>query len=128
MSSYRVKTGHDQALIDLTVLSPQPNERHAGGIQYTRIGKSADGSIYKQGAWFPFEWDELTASSFSTILGLFGVSSADNANVTVYIRGEDLSTWARYNGVAQRPIPGETVEWEHNPRNIVIRVVNLVAV
>jgi len=126
MSSYRVKTGSDQALGTLTVLSPQPDEEHGGGIQYTRIGRSADGSIYPQGAYFPFTWEALTAAQLATILGLFGVGSADSAAVTVYVRDETLATWVRKNGVAQRPFPGDTIRWNNHPVDITILVTNLV--
>ena len=122
MSSYRAASGHDVALGSLTTLDPQPKEEHGGGIQYTRITRVGDGSIVKEGPFFPFEWDEVTASQYSTILSTFGLSSADNANVTVYVRDVDLSTWVRKNGIAHRPIPADAVEWNNRPVNVVVMV------
>lgn len=127
MSTYRVKTGHDQTLVSLTVLDPQPDDRHGGGIQYTRTTRAADGSLIKEGPFFPFTWKELEAADFATILSLFGVNAADNANVTVYVRDVNLSNWIRMNGIAQRPLPGETVTWDIRPKDLTIMVTDLVA-
>jgi hypothetical protein len=111
----------------LTVLSPQPDDDHAGGIQYASITRSGDGTINKQGPFFPFTWSELTAAQYAAILALFGVGSADNANVTIYVRDVDLTTWVRKNGVAQRPFPGEDVSWYKRPKDLTILVTDLEA-
>lgn len=125
MSSYRVSTGHDVVLGSLTVLSPQPDEDHPGGLQYARVQHAADGSLVQEGPYFAFLWEELTATQYSTILGLFGLDSATTANVTVYIRDETYANWVRKNGLAIRPMPGEGVSWEYRPRNVTIIVRDL---
>ena len=124
MSSYRVKTGHDVALGSLTVLSPQPDEEHAGGIQYVSTDYGADGTPSQQGPYFVFEWQELSQSSYTTILGLFGVNSAGAAiaDVTVYVRDETFENWVRKNGKAIRPEPGKSVSWNNRPRGVSIIV------
>lgn len=125
MTTYRVKTGINQTLGSLTVLDPQPDERHGGGIQYASITSAGDRSLIKQGPFFPFTWEELDAADYATILGLFGVASADTASVTVYVRDVDLATWVRMNGIAQRPFPGVDVSWDLRPRDVTILVTNL---
>lgn len=127
MSTHRVAVNHNVALGSLTVLSPQPDDDHAGGIQYASIIRSGDGTLNKQGPFFPFTWAKLTAAQYATILALFGVASADNANVTIYVRDVDLATWVRKNGVAQRPFPGEDVSWNKRPQDLVIMVTDLEA-
>lgn len=128
MTSHRVKTGHDQTLGSLTVLSPQPDERHGGGIQYTRVSRAANGVLIKEGPFFPFTWEKLSPADYATILGLFGVASADYADVTIYVRDVNLATWVRMNGIAQRPLPGENVTWdERRPQDVTILVTDLEA-
>lgn len=128
MTSYRVAVNHDVVLGSLTVLSPQPDEQHGGGIQYTRVTRAVNGTLTKDGPFFPFTWQELSATDYATIIGLFGVASADNANVTVYVRDVNLSTWVRMNGIAQRPIPGDTVTWDsRRPQDVTIMVTDLEA-
>lgn len=125
MTTYRVKTGHDEALEDLVVLNPQPNEEHAGGIQYTRVTRSLSGSIKKEGPYFEFNFGQLNATTYDTVLTAFGVASTDTANVTVYIRDDDMKTWVRKNGVAYKPLPGDGADWFVRPRNITITVTDL---
>ena len=125
MTTYRVATGHDVVLGSLTVLDPEPSEQHGGGIQYTQLSYSASGVVSKQGAYFPFRWERLTATEYDTILTDFGLDAADYADVTVYVRDTDLATWVRKNGVAQRPMPGEMVSWDIHARDVTIIVRNL---
>lgn len=125
MSTYQVAAGHDVALVSLTELDPQPNDDHGGGIEYTQLSYSASGVVTQQGPFFPFTWDHMTATEYATVLGLFGLTSSDYADVTVYVRDTDLATWVRKNGVAQRPMPGETVRWQQHPVRITIIVRNL---
>jgi hypothetical protein len=84
-----------------------------------------DGSIVKEGPFFPFTWEQLDEADYAIIIALFGVNAADNANVTVYVRDVNLSNWIRMNGVAQRPLPGETVTWDVRPRDVTIMVTDL---
>lgn len=125
MSTYRAATGHNVVLGSLTVLDPQPDEQHAGGIQHTRITRAADGSIVKEGPYIELPFSELSATQYATLLTTFGVASADNANVTVYVRDVDMATWVRKNGIAQRPFPGNTARWNVRPISVVVMVTDL---
>jgi hypothetical protein len=126
MSAYKVKTGWNQTLGSLNTLIPAPDEQHPGGIQYTRVTRMTDGSLVKEGPFFPFPWEQLEETDYAAILALFGVAAADSANVTILVRDVDLVTWVRMNGVAQRPIPGDTVTWDIRPQDITIMVTDLV--
>lgn len=125
MTTYRAKTGHDIVLGSLTVLSPQPDP--GGAIQYTRVTTAADGTITRQGPYFEFRWTELDNSDYATILGIFGIGSSATASnpVTIYIRDVTYQAWTRLNGIAQQPIPGDTINWNLRPQNVVIRVTHL---
>jgi hypothetical protein len=125
LSTYRAKTGHDQTLVSLTTLDPQPDESHAGGIQHTRVTRAADGSIVKEGPYVELPFSELSASQYATLLTTFGLASADNANVTVYVRDVDMATWVRKNGIAQRPLPGDRARWNVRPISVTILVTDL---
>jgi hypothetical protein len=125
MSDYRVATGHDEALVDLTVLSPQPRSK---GIQYTRRVMAADGSMVNEGPYVELVWDVVaTDTVFRNILTAFGLASVYNALVTVYVRDDDFQ-YVRKNGRAIRPTPGDGVEWSYFPRSMTILVRELEAV
>jgi hypothetical protein len=127
VTTYRVAEGTDVVLGSLTVLDPQPDEEHEGGIQYTSVVRAADGTLIKRGPFFDFKWSLLSNADFVLITSLFGVdAAADTADVTVYIRQENYQNWVRYNGIAQRPFPGDTVNWNLRPQDITIRVTDLV--
>jgi hypothetical protein len=125
MTSYRVAENHNVVLGSLTVIDPPPDPGE--GIKYLSIIRAAGGTLIKQGPYFEFEWTQLENADYVIITGLFGVDTADTANVTIYIRDETYQTWTRYNGIAQRPFPGDSVEWDVRPNNVVIRVTDLVA-
>jgi len=110
MSTYRVKTTHDQALIDLTVLDPQPDPGPA--IQTTRRSYGGDGTVYDEARFIELHFSALDdAAAYQALLTLFGLSaSVENAAVTVYVRDE-VYAWVRMNGTAVRPMPGKTVSW-----------------
>jgi hypothetical protein len=127
MTSYRAAEGTDVTLGSLTVLSPQPDEGHGGGIQYEDVTRAADGTLIKQGPFFPFRWEQLSAAQYVTITTAFGLNDSDFTNVTIYVRDVDLATWVRMNGVAQRPFPGDTVTWDVRPQDVTIMVTNLTA-
>jgi hypothetical protein len=127
VTTYRVKTTHDQALIDLTVLSPQPDPGTA--IQTTRRTYGGDGTVYDEGRFIEIHWSALTtAAAYQAILTLFGLSaSVANADVTVYVRDE-IYAWVRMNGTAVRPMPGNEVHWgdvQSRPLDITILVKDL---
>lgn len=128
MTTYKVKTGHDQALLDLVAISPQP-KGGSGIIRYTRRSSSAAGTVHDEGAYVPLEWSGLTAGTakFIALLTQFGLHAAKTAAVTVLVRDEILGD-VRMNGLAVRPLMGESMDWEFRPRDVVIIVRDLEAV
>lgn len=104
MSTYRAATGTGVALGSLTVLSPQPRSR---GLQYTQTVYSASGVVYRSAPFVVLEWSMLeSVTEYTTILGVFGLSSADSAAVTVYVRNANFA-WVRMSGRAIKPV----AEW-----------------
>lgn len=126
MSTYRVKDGHDEALEDLVVISPQPT---SPGIQPTRRTFAANGAVYDEGKYVPLEFNVIeSASAYQSLLSQFGVQSATTNEVTVYVRDETFA-WVRMNGTAVRPEPGRDVRWsKFFPRDITILIKDLTAV
>ena len=129
MTTYRVKTGSDVALISLTVLDPQPDPGPL--IQTTRRTSAADGSVTDQGRYIELPWTLYdTSTTYQSLLTLFGLSaSVSSAAVTVYVRDEYLA-WVRMNGTAIRPEPGRSVRWgdvQSRPAAVKILVKNLTA-
>lgn len=125
MTVYKVKTGHDQALIDLVAVTPQPN---SVGIRETRRGYSASGSVKQQGLYVELVFTTLqNATMYQSVLNQFGVQSALTSAVTVYIRS-DTFAWVRMNGTAVRPEIGQDATWQDfYPQNIVILIKGLEA-
>ena len=125
MSDYRVADGSDVALGSLTVLDPQPASI---GIQYTRQGVSANGTVSNQGPYVIMVWSNLDSkTTYQSILSDFGLSSATSNDVTVYVRDENYD-YARMNGTAIKPLPGNGIDWRMPfPRNLEILVRNLTA-
>ena len=122
MSDYRVATGSDISLGSLTVLSPQPR---SDGVKYTRTTHGATGIVYREGPYLELEWSVLgSATAYQTLLGTFGLSSAQSALVTVYARDERF-TYTRWNGRAVLPLPGAGVDWAIFPRGIRILIRDL---
>lgn len=101
MSTYKVKTGHGQALVDLVAMNPQP---HSRGVQFTRTTFSADGSAHNEGAYVVLEWDMIEdATAYTTLLTQFGLAAGTpSANVTVYVPN-NVYSYTRYNGIAVLP-------------------------
>lgn len=105
--SYKAKTGHDQALVDLVDLTPQPA---SDGLEYTRETDSASESIYAEAPFIWLKWSALTISDYTTLLGQFGLTVSNRTQaVTVYIPNE-IYTEARYNGTAVLPRKGSEVQ------------------
>lgn len=122
MTDYRAATGHDIVLGSLTVLDPQPKST---GLDYTRKTFAADGTPVYEGPYVELMWDIVeTATQYTTILGYFGLSSAESADVTVYIRDEKYA-YARYNGVAIRPSGGDYSQYFIRDVKLVIRNLTL---
>lgn len=97
--SYLVKTGHDQALIDLVAIDPQPA---SAGVKAGRRTYSADGVVHDEALYIQLEWSIVEdATALAALLTQFGLASATTANVTIYCPSQ-LHVYTRYNGVAQR--------------------------
>ena len=118
MTDYAVKTGTDQALIDLVALTPQP---HSNGVEYTVRDTAVDGSVSEQGPFIELMFDALaTVNEYTTLLTQFGLNSANTAAVTLYCPGP-LYAFTRYNGIAVRPEKGRDIQ-----RAILLRDIRIV--
>lgn len=126
MSTYRVKDGHDEALVDLVVISPQPQSE---GIKPTRRTHAANGAVYDEGKYVELQFNIVAGvTGYQSLLNQFGVQSTTTNEVTVYVRDETFA-WVRMNGTAVRPEPGRDVRWnKFFPRDITILVKDLTAV
>ncbi len=123
--NYRAATGSNVALLSLTTLDPQPKSI---GIRPTRRVHCIDSSVLDDPKYVELEFSVIpTAAIYQTILGIFGLTSATTAAVTVYVRDETY-TWVRKNGIAVRPEPGADINWSYFPRNVVILIKELTAV
>lgn len=125
MSTYRVKVGHGEALIDLVVLSPQPRSE---GLKYTRSTHSASGLVYREGPYIELEWNVVESrTAYLALLTAFGLNAATSANVTLYALDEQLVA-TRYNGRAVRPEIGRTAsQRDYFVRDVAIVIKDLVA-
>lgn len=103
------------------MLDPQPR---SPGLQYTQISHAADGAVSKQGPFVVLIWTALSETDYDSIMSDFGLAAADYNDVTVYVRDENFD-YARKNGRAIKPFPGEGVDWRYFPRNLQILVRNL---
>lgn len=106
MTNYAVKPGHDQALIDLVNMTPQPA---SNGVEYIVRDLGVDGSVGEQGLFIELRWTVLSVTRYMTLLGQFGLSGVNTADVTVYVPGPDYS-FVRYNGLAVRPEKGRDIQ------------------
>ncbi len=123
MSTYRVKTGHDEDLVDLVDVDPQPTST---GIQVTRRSYGGDGTVRTVGLYVELVFNILpTTADYQAVLTQFGLSGSLTADVTVYVR-DGTFTWIRKNGKAVQPDPGRDVVWtNYFPRRINILIKNL---
>lgn len=119
--SYKVKTGHNQALMDLVAIDPQPA---SPGVKAGRRTYSADGAIHDENLYVQLEWSVIEdATALDDLLTQFGLDSATTANVTIYCPNQ-LHVYTRYNGIAQR---SEVSRQSYFIRDVQIIVKNLVA-
>lgn len=123
MSDYRVKTGHDEDLVDLVRLQPQPTST---GVQVTRRVASGDGTIHDQGLYLELIWPmRESESDYLALLTAFGLHNQATAAVTVHARDQRWQ-YRRYNGLAVLPEMGAGARWaNYFPRNITILIRNL---
>lgn len=125
-SSYKVASGSGVALVSLNTITPQPR---CSGLKATQRTYGASGKIHEMAPYAELVWDVLeTESEYTTLLAAFGLTSALEASVTVYIRNSAYA-YARYNALAVRPMIGQDGQWDsYFLRNFVILLKNLVAI
>lgn len=123
MSSYRVKTGHDQALVDLVAMAPQPRSE---GVLRVRRTYAAGGAVIEEGRYIELVWDLVgTIAAFQALLTQFGLGVALTSEVTIYAP-EQYYAYNRFNGTAIRPELGRDVSRNtYFIRNITILVRDL---
>lgn len=123
--TYKLADGHDIALESLSDLDPQPR---SAGIQATRRTFAADGTVHDDGRYVVLEWTVIeNATEYQSLLSTFGIETVTTNDVTVYVRDEAFA-WARMNGTAVRPSPGQDVRWkEYFPRDVQILIRDLEA-
>lgn len=96
---YKVKTGHDQALLDLVAIDPQPA---SPGVKAGRRTFSADGAVHDENLYVTLEWSVVEdATALDDLFEQFGLDAATTAAVTIYCPNQ-LHVYTRYNGTAQR--------------------------
>lgn len=121
MSTYKVKTGHNQALMDLVAIDPQPA---SPGVKAGRRTYSADGAIHDENLYVQLEWSVVEDSTaLDDLFDQFGLDSATTAAVTIYCPNQ-LHVYARYNGTAVRPEIGRS---NYFLRDVQIIIKDLVA-
>lgn len=124
MSDYRAKAGHNQSLVSLVQLDPQPATI---GLEWTRVTTAASGVVYREGPFIRFLYSALTESDFSNVLDQFDLSNNETAAVTIYAVDEIYGP-QRYNGLAVRPVLGQDgARREYFVRDVVVLVKDLVA-
>jgi len=123
MTLYAVKTGTDQALIDLVDITPQPA---SNGVEYTVRDAAIDGSVSEQGKFIELRWSSLASiTEYTTMLAQFGLTSVNTAEVTILVPSE-LYGFVRYNGLAVKPEKGRDIQRrDYFLRGIVLVVKNL---
>jgi hypothetical protein len=125
MSDYRVKPAHNQPLVDLVVLDPQPR---SVGIQVTRRTYAASGVVYEEGLYVELVYSMIeNATQYQAILTAFGLSSLVSANVTLYAEDQTFAA-KRWNGRVVRPDIGRNGARENYfLRDVVFLVKDLTA-
>lgn len=101
---YKVKTGHDQALVDLVDMNPQPSTI---GLEYAREQYAASGVVVQELPFVRLNWSMFeTVTEYTTLLSQFGLSSATTSEVSVYIQDERFG-WVLRNAIAVLPMIGQ---------------------
>lgn len=106
---YLVGEGHDEPLIDLVAIDPQPR---CEGLKASRESFAASGVVVREGPYAELIFDVIESQSqYETMLAQFGLDALVSANVTVTLPNA-LYTSTRFNGRAVRPLASETVRHE----------------
>lgn len=120
---YMIGIGHDLDIDDLSPIVPQ---LHSPGVMYTRRLPSGNDGVFDEGPFVPLEWNVLQGSAlYQSLLSQFGLDAAKMVAVTIVARDE-VWNWARFNGYAVQPLPGEDIVWDRfYPQGVAILVVEL---
>lgn len=121
-SNYKIAQGHDVLAASLQLFSPQPR---SPGLKYTRVTYLGGGLVFTEGAYVELQWSALEdVNVYTGILTQAGIYNSTWQDVTIWARDE---TWqyARYNGLALRPLLGSDASWEYFPRDITMLIKNL---
>ena len=122
MSDYRIKAGHDAALIDLIVVNPQPKGRPVRGTERT-YGLSR--AHYDLGLYAEWVFELIAdATEYGALLTTLGLGSLNFAPVTVYTLNQRL-VYTRYNATIELPQMGADANWDTFLRNVVFRFTEL---
>lgn len=125
-TKYKIATGHDELLINMDEIDPQPEGKP---ITPTRRSYAPSGAIIDDGLYVELVWSTLpNATVYQALLAQFGLDAAKQADVTVVVRDDTLAD-VRMNGVAIRPSRFDnTLEWsDYMLRDVIILVRNLEA-
>lgn len=100
---YLVATGFDEPLEDLDPIVPQPRTE---GMQYTRRQYAASGIVVDELPFVELLWSMLDpAAEYQALLAQFGLTTANTAEVSVYVQDEYYN-WILRNGIAVKPFIG----------------------
>lgn len=88
---------HDNAA-GLLPLDPQPEY---SGRQFAQTNATPNG-IFRDGEYIVLSYPILEPADFVAVLARLGLTSAESAEITISLPGDDLVTFANYNATAQR--------------------------
>jgi len=110
MSDYRIATGHDVALVSLTVLTPQPEGRPMRATQRT-YGLSRD--VYDIAPYCEWIFRSIpNQAAYGALLTTLGLATLSNAAVTIYTRNQRL-VYQRFNAEVVLPQMGTDGDWSN---------------
>lgn len=121
-SRYKIAINYDVDASSLNLFNPQPRSL---GIRYTRTTYMGGGHPYNEGPYIELLWSALeTETQYQSILAQAGLDTRNSGPVTCWIRDE-MWNYARYNGLAVRPLIGQDANWEFFPKDITLLIKNL---
>lgn len=103
MTTYAMKKGSDQALIDLVTIAPLPL---SNGLEYARRSFALNGDIADEYPHVNLLFDQpLTITQLQTIYTQFGFDTAQTVDITMLVPDDNFDD-QRMNGIAVRPRMG----------------------
>lgn len=107
--AYLIKLGHDQPLVDLLPIVPQPR---CSGLQYARRSYSGAGELIVEYPYVILEWSVIgSADAYADLLEQFGLDLVPSEDITITLPDE-LFADQRFNGKCLRPVVGDTLKRE----------------